>query len=119
MNDIFQTNLVCDKCNTKTERTILNKDNFNLRIWNCPKCKKQWTHPEDQKKYEKFSKIKDKNYKVKLRIVGNSYTISIPKEIILLNELEKEMNKIINLTMEEPEKISLFFKTRKLIREDF
>ena len=119
MNDIFHTNLVCDRCDTKTERNIQNRNGLQIRRWVCPNCNKQWIHPEDKKKYENFSKIKNKNYKVKLRIVGNSHIISIPKEIILFNELEKEMNKIINLTMEEPTKLSLFFKTRKLIREDF
>jgi len=120
MNDIFKTNLICDQCSIKTERAVQNKNGFQIRAWVCPKCNKQWIHPLDQKKYEKFSQIKDKNYKVKLRMVGNSYTISIPKEIILFHELEKEMNKIINLTLEEPTKLSLFFtKTRKLIKEDF
>lgn len=119
MNDIFKTNLVCDNCNTKTERIIKNKQGLQIRTWICPNCNKQWIHPEDKEKQEKFSQIKNKNYKVKLRMVGNSYTVSIPKEIILFHELEKEMNKIINLTLEEPKKLSLIFKTKKLIRGDF
>jgi len=115
MEDIFNTNIVCNKCNTKTNRILKNINNFKLRTWQCPNCKKEWIHPLDQKNLQKFNKIKNKNYSVKLRVVGNSYTVSIPKEIILFHQLEKEVNKIIKMSLEEPEKLSLFFKTKKLI----
>ncbi|MBT6044823.1 hypothetical protein HOG54_02120, partial [Candidatus Woesearchaeota archaeon] len=51
---------------------------------------------------------------VKLRMVGNSYTVSIPKEIINLQEnIFEEMNTLIKMSLESPEKLSLFF-SRKL-----
>jgi len=50
-------------------------------------------------------------------MVGNSYTVSIPREIInfqrqMHKEMEKhidEMNKFVRLCMEGPRKISLMF----------
>ena len=46
-------------------------------------------------------------------MVGNSYTISIPREIIdFENEMRQEMmdmEKIISLFLEEPEKLSIYF----------
>ena len=116
MEDIFNTKIICNNCNSKTERKILKKNNFQIRTWICPTCKKTWIHPEDKKNYENFKRIKNKNYKVKLRIVGNSYTVSIPKEIIIFHQLKKQ--ETINMSLEEPEKLSLFFRTRKLINGD-
>jgi antitoxin component of MazEF toxin-antitoxin module len=42
--------------------------------------------------------------------VGNSYAVSIPREIInFLNEQEKEMDEMINLSLDEFKRISLNF----------
>jgi hypothetical protein len=43
-------------------------------------------------------------------MVGNSYTISIPREIIDFEEELQEINKILYLSLEEPEKLSIFFR---------
>ncbi len=87
------------------------KKGFILRTLKCESCKNTIIHPEDLKEYENFQDIKKKNFKVKLRYVGNSYAVSIPKEIInFMNEQEEEMNKVVNLCMEEMGKLSLNFK---------
>jgi len=69
-----------------------------------------------------------KNFQVKLRIVGNSYTASSPREIIEFenemqtefNKMRKRMSQIIHMSLEEPEKLSLFFtnKIRKFYNKD-
>ena len=58
-------------------------------------------------------RIKEKEFRVKLRMVGNSYTISIPKEIInFQEEMQEEMEESIRMCLEEPEKLSIFFSKR-------
>ncbi len=113
MEDIFQAKILCNECNSETEKTVIIKDGFKLRSITCKGCKKTWPHPSDLKQYNKFKDIKNKNYKVKLRLVGNSYTVSIPKEIIQFEEkfknIEQDLDKMINLNLEKPGKITLFF----------
>ena len=118
MQDIFETTIVCDQCNQKTSKAYAIKDGFKLRVWNCDNCKKTWYHPTDIQEYDGFKKLRDKTFQVKLRIVGNSYTISIPKEIIDFEEELQEINKILYLSLEEPEKLSIFFRKelRKFIK---
>ena len=95
------------------------KDGHKIRYWHCNKCNKKWIHPTDEQKYRDFQKIKNKQFSVKLRLVGNSYAVSIPREIIdfqnEFNKINRQMNQMISLCLEEPEKLSLFFKKR-LIR---
>ena len=116
MADIFDNTLLCEPCNQKTEKTQVARDGFQLRAWRCPKCQKEWIHPTDQQDYNNFSRLRGKQFQVKLRLVGNSYTVSIPREIVefeeeMQREMEK-MDKIIRMSLEEPEKLSLYFSTR-------
>ena len=52
-------------------------------------------------------------------MVGNSFSVTIPKEIIDFEEnfkdMEQEMDKIMRLTLDEPGKLSLYF--RRLMEE--
>ena len=63
MRDIFENALVCDECDRKTERGVIEKDGFQLRYWKCPSCEKQWLHPADAKEYEDFCMCKSHNGK--------------------------------------------------------
>ncbi|MBI2667356.1 hypothetical protein HYX17_01140 [Candidatus Woesearchaeota archaeon] len=120
MPDIFDTIILCNECNRKTEKTEIIKDGFSIRTAICPECSQKWYHPSDMEKYNNFQKIKEKVFSVKLRMVGNSYTISIPREIINFNkEFEKRINHMMNLSLEEPEKLSIYFSKRiKELLED-
>ena len=80
MADLFSTTILCEDCNRKTNKGELFRDGFKLRYWECDNCNKKWFHPLDQQDYETFQKLKQKKFQVKLRMVGNSYAISIPKE---------------------------------------
>ena len=132
MRDIFENAIVCEECGRKTEKGAVHKDGFQLRYWKCPSCGKQWYHPADLKEYEDFNKLRQRKFAVKLRMVGNSWAISIPKEIIdFQDEMDKVMNramastmanhfarmrqmnerisKMVRLCLEGPGKIGLFF----------
>ncbi|MDP2947531.1 MAG: hypothetical protein Q8N88_05445 [Nanoarchaeota archaeon] len=110
MSDIFENTVICKNCNKKMEPLKIEKNGFSLRTIRCAKCKNQIIHPEDLKEYEDFQNLRKKNFRVKLRFVGNSYAISIPREIIdFMNEQERKINEIVNLNMEEFGRISLNF----------
>lgn len=113
MVDIFETTIICDNCNRKTTKHEIVKGGFRIRAWKCPSCKREWSHPTDKQAYDDFQRLKEKQFQVKLRMVGNSYAISIPHEIIEFEEeFNRELNKLISISMEEPGKISLFLHKR-------
>lgn len=116
MKDLFETIIICKKCNKKTEKVVVNKDGFKLRGWKCPNCNEILIHPADLKEYEDFQKIKQKEFQVKLRMVGNSYTVSIPREIVEFGEIKRD--KVVKVSLDQPEKVTLFFSrvTKKFIK---
>ena len=76
----------------------------------CENCGKSIVHPEDKKEYEEFVRLKQKEYNVKMRMVGNSYAVSIPREIVdFMQEQENMMNNMVKLCFEEAGRISLDF----------
>jgi hypothetical protein len=110
MTDIFENTILCKNCSRKMQPATLIRKGFNLRILRCEPCKNQIIHPQDLKEYEDFQSLKKKRFKVKLRYIGNSYAISIPREIIdFMNEQEKQSDNMVNLCMEEIGRISLNF----------
>jgi len=116
MKDLFDTIVICKKCNKKTEKGFVKKDGFKLRSWKCPDCKEIWIHPADLKEYKDFQKIKEKKFQVKLRMVGNSYTVSIPREIVEFGDIKTD--EIVRVCLDQPEKVTLFFSkvTKKFIK---
>jgi len=118
MKDIYDTTIICNKCNKKTEKGTIQKEGFSLRCWKCPQCGEVWVHPGDMKEYENFQKVKQKQFQVKLRMVGNSYTVSIPREIVDFGEIKKD--EIVKVSMDQPEKVILFFSktTRRIIKKE-
>lgn len=121
MADIFDEIVSCSKCGKKMGKIIIDKNGFKMRALECKKCGKYIYHPADVEEYKKFQELKQRPFNVKLRMVGNSYAVSIPREIIELErEMHKEMakqmermNKIVRLILEEPGKLSLFFTEPK------
>jgi len=110
MSDIFENTILCKDCNKKMQPAKVNKNGFKLRAVRCEKCKNYIIHPQDLKEYEDFENLKKKNFKVKLRYVGNSYAVSIPREIIdFMNEQEKQLNEMVDLCMEDFKRLSLNF----------
>ena len=111
MTDIFDNTILCKDCKKRMEKTKVDRNGFHLRALECQKCGNKIIHPNDLKEYEDFQNIKKKNYRVKLRFVGNSYAVSIPREIIdFMNEQEKKMKEMVDLCFEEMGKVSLNFE---------
>ena len=119
MKDIFDSKVLCDKCNTLTTKKTMVKDGFHIRVLECPKCGNIIPHPVDVEKFNEYNKIKKKQFNVKLRMVGNSYTVSIPREIIdFFSEEEEEseeeedmvnMSRMVSMVLEQANRLSLNF----------
>ncbi len=114
MKDLFDHIIFCTLCNVPTHKGTLLKDGFTLRVLTCPSCTEISYHPGDLKDYEDFKRLKDKDFDVKLRMVGNSFCVSIPKELIDFHKnLEEEFNKLVRLNLDQPGRISIFFKSER------
>lgn len=110
MTDIFDNTILCKNCNYKMEKTLLNKNGFELRAVVCRSCNQNIIHPADLNNMENFKPLKDKTYNVKLRIIGNSHAISIPKEIVdFMHQQERAMDNIVKLCFEDMHRLSLRF----------
>ncbi len=108
--DIFDNTILCKKCNVKMQKAQLVKNHFLFRVLICPKCNEKIIHPADEQEYNRFINLKNKEFHVKMRLVGNSYAVSIPKEIVLfMREQEKIMNDMVRLCFEDMGKLSLNF----------
>ena len=114
MNDIFENTILCNKCNAKMQKANLTKNGFLLRLMVCPKCSEKIIHPVDEGEYKKFINLKNKEFRVKMRLVGNSYAVSIPKEIVVfMNHQKKIMDDMVRLCFEETGRLSLNFDKLK------
>ena len=110
MTDIFDNTILCKKCNSKMKKAEIVKNGFILRTVVCPECNEKIIHPADEQEYNKFINLKNKEFIVKMRLVGNSYAVSIPKEIVLfIREQEKIMNDMVRLCFEDFGRLSLNF----------
>ena len=108
--DIFDTTILCKNCNQEMKQITINKEGAELRAVECPKCNNRIIHPNDLNYLENFNNLKDKTYNVKLRIVGNSHAISIPKEIInFIREQEKIMDSMVKLCFEDMRNLRVEF----------
>lgn len=112
MVDIFDNPILCKKCGKKLSREDISKDGFTFRAMVCKTkgCNEKIIHPLDEQEYRKFKSLKDKEYKVKMRLVGNSYAVSIPKEIVsFMEHQEKIMDEMVRLCFEDMGRLSLNF----------
>ena len=108
--DIFNNTILCGECDEKMIHIKLLKNGFILRAVQCPKCHNKIIHPKDEHDYNDFVNLKKKEFNVKMRFVGNSYAVSIPKEIVnFMREQEKIMGSMVRLCFEEFGRISLNF----------
>ena len=114
MTDIFDNPILCKKCDVKMKKVQIVKNGFILRAVMCPKCHAKIIHPVDEQEYIKFINLKNKTFHVKMRLVGNSYAVSIPKEIIsFMNEQKNIMDEMVRLCFEDFGKLSLNFEELK------
>ncbi len=112
MGDIFDNTIICNRCNKIMGPSLLSKNGFNLRCVKCEKCGETIVHPEDKIEYANFIKLKEKEFNVKMRMVGNSYAVSIPREIVdFMKEQEKFFNDMVRLSFDQADRISLMFNS--------
>ena len=81
-HDIFDNTILCKDCNRKMEKSNISRNGYILRSLVCGKCNEKIIHPKDEENYNKFINLRNKEFNVKMRMVGNSYAVSIPKEIV-------------------------------------
>ena len=106
MKDIFDAKISCKNCNIEMQPVTIEKSGFRLRAMRCPKCAEKIVHPTDLNKLQHYNDLKRKTYSVKLRVVGNSHTVSIPKEIVdFINDtntkMSRHMNDMVQLCFED------------------
>ena len=110
MRDIFDNTILCNNCNIKMQKAQVIRNGFLLRAVVCGKCGQKIVHPQDESEYLRYNGLKNKVFKVKLRIVGNSYAVSIPKEIVsFIKEQESIFDDMVRLCFEQGNKLSLRF----------
>lgn len=118
MADIFSAaKIICKKCDTEMKPGFVNKGGAELRAVRCRRCGEVIIHPADLNCLEHYKNLKGKVFNVKLRVVGNSHAISIPKEIVnfinethrIHNNARKEMDDMVRLCFEDFRKLSIMF----------
>jgi len=123
MMDIFDNKILCKNCDREMTKTLVHRNGLDLRAVICEKCGEKIIHPADLNKQERFNDLRGKTFSVKLRMVGNSHAISIPKEIFdFMNSLgngmnermrrhNEEMDRMVRLCLEDFGKLSLMFNS--------
>jgi len=92
------------------QRAQVAKNGFLLRAVVCQKCNEKVIHPVDEEEYNRFMNLRNRDFRVKMRLVGNSYAVSIPKEIVsFMRAHEKMMDDMVKLCFEEAGRVSLTF----------
>jgi len=108
--DIFDNTILCNDCGKAMKPSLVSKNGFNLRAVKCEKCGKIIVHPVDKQEYDEFMRLKQKDFNVKMRMVGNSYAVSIPREIVdFMKEQENVLNNMVRLCFEDAGRISMNF----------
>jgi hypothetical protein len=80
-NSLEKAKIRCH-CGGNTEKTVIKWRNFPVRAWKCKKCGEEILHPLDaQKALELAKAVKKGELTVKVRRVGRSLTMTIPKKL--------------------------------------
>jgi hypothetical protein len=106
MTDIFDAKILCKNCGLEMKQGIVEKNGLELRAVKCGKCGDKIIHPADLNAQENFKDLRGKTFDVKLRMVGNSHAISIPKEIVNFVEeqhkmMRRRMDDMVHLCFED------------------
>ncbi len=114
MTDVFDEKILCRKCNVEMKQGVIEKNGLQLRAVKCHNCQRNIIHPADLNASERFNNLRGRTFNVKLRVVGNSHAVSIPKEIVdFMNEQHRQvksnMDDMVRLCMEDFKRLSLNF----------
>ena len=109
--DVFDAAIMlCKKCGRKMQKGIELKQGFKLRYWYCKHCGIKVYHPGDLAEYKQFKQLSKRVYKVKLRIVGNSYAVTLPKEIVRFLQEQERVVELAKIYFEKAKKLALCFE---------
>ncbi len=109
MADLFDNVILCGQCGKEMFKDQIIKNGMRIRSAACEKCGKKEFHPLDLERYKEFQQIRQRPFRVKLRMVGNSYAVSIPREIIdFFSEAEKIAEEV-EMHISEFDKLMLIF----------
>ncbi len=109
-SDIFDQKVLCKDCEREMKKAEIVRNGFSMRALICGNCGNKVVHPQDEAEYKNFLNLKNKTFKVKLRLVGNSYAVSIPKEIVdFIKEQEKMFDDMVKLAFDDARKLKLMF----------
>ena len=110
MADIFENKILCKNCGKVMKPIEIEKNGFLLRAVMCERCGAKIIHPKDEQEYNNFTQLRNKTFRVKMRVVGNSYAVSIPKEIVnFIKEQERIMDNMVRLCFNDAKRLSLMF----------
>jgi len=110
MQDIFDNHILCKNCDVRMQKVRYIKNGYSFRAVKCGVCGNKLIHPEDKQEYKQYLNLKNKQFNVKLRMVGNSYTVSIPREIVnFINDQNKIVDELVSLSFDKMGKLSLNF----------
>ena len=119
MSDLFSNTILCGKCNVKMKPIKFEKSGFVIRAVMCERCGDKIIHPKDEEEFKRFSQLRSKQFHVKMRIVGNSYAVSIPKEIVdFIKDQERIMDDMVRLCFNDARKLSMTFGEEKVEEEE-
>lgn len=116
MSDLFDNVILCKTCGKEMTKGTVVKNGIAIRAAVCKACKKRDFHPLDLERYNEFRSLKRKPFHVKLRLVGNSYAVSIPREII---DFINASDEVVEMQLEEFGRLSLSFKNSLREHEKF
>ncbi len=114
MTDIFDAKVLCKDCDVEMQQTYVKKEGAELRAVKCNKCGDTIIHPADLNALSHYQNLRGKTFSVKLRMVGNSHAISIPKEIVdFMNEqhgqMRRQMDDMVRLCFEDFDTLKVRF----------
>lgn len=116
MPDLFDNVILCRQCGKEMQKETIVKNGVSLRSAHCEKCHKREFHPLDLERFKEFQELRQRPFRVKLRMVGNSYAVSIPREIIDFFEEADRMVEEVEMQFSEFDKLMLSFHQRSIIR---
>lgn len=81
IDELDKIEIVCH-CGGKTKRIETSWEGFPVRAWKCGRCGEEIFHPLDAQRALTIAKaIKNKEFEVKIRKVGKSLTMTIPRRL--------------------------------------
>lgn len=77
------------QCGKSTDETHLNIDGFKIKAWKCESCGEEYLDSAEAQFLLMMKKMQKKPHTAKVGVLGDSYIIRIPKEIVEYMQIKK------------------------------